>query len=342
MDNINSILSTLGQEGVDKYYVYALCDKRNHIPFYIGKGQGDRMWQHEKGYAEELKNNASSDIDSLKKELSAKHMKIQELGENVEKIIIKWGLTEDEAFMAESALINLLNYTQGVLTNIVNGHASQKEKTSLIHSTAAMNEVEFYNLCCKPEVIYTDIKYNCLFININVLYPECLKEPIKKRPWAIKETTRGCWVVGQSRKNPEYLFAVYQSRICGIYRVLERRNNLDLKDFPQFPKDIRREEMLCIEKIVANGTPEDYSVLDEKAKECFVDYSNKYNATVRNNIKKGITIDYKKEYDNWKKRYYFICEECTDKNLIELLGCVVQQRDGGSIFGSGNPLSYNY
>lgn len=342
MNNINSILSTLGQDGVeDRFYVYALCDKRNHMPFYIGKGQGDRMWQHEKGYEEELKNDALSGA-IFEKELSAKHEKIRELGkENVEKIIIKWGLTEDEAFMAESALINLLKYTQSLLTNIVNGHASPKEK-SLIDRTAAMNEEEFYNLCCKPAVTYTDIKHNCLFININVLYPECLKESIEKQQWAIKETTRGCWAVGHSRKNPEYLFAVYQSRICGIYKVLERRQNLDLKDFPQFPKDIRKEEMLCIEKIICEGTPKDYDYLSPKTKECFVDYSNKFNATVRKNIKKGISIDYKKEYDNWKKRYYFICEECLDENLIELLGCVVQQQDGGSIFGSGQPLRYNY
>lgn len=30
------------------FYVYQLVDPRNGLPFYVGKGQGDRAWQHER------------------------------------------------------------------------------------------------------------------------------------------------------------------------------------------------------------------------------------------------------------------------------------------------------
>lgn len=47
-----SVIDNLKRDGEKtKYYVYALCEKRDNrlIPFYIGKGQGDRVWQHELG-----------------------------------------------------------------------------------------------------------------------------------------------------------------------------------------------------------------------------------------------------------------------------------------------------
>ena len=33
-----------------EHYVYALIDPVNRIPFYIGKGKGNRMYQHLKPY----------------------------------------------------------------------------------------------------------------------------------------------------------------------------------------------------------------------------------------------------------------------------------------------------
>ena len=45
-----AIVDTLGRDNeVDRYYVYALCEETDdgYKPFYIGKGQIDRVWQHE-------------------------------------------------------------------------------------------------------------------------------------------------------------------------------------------------------------------------------------------------------------------------------------------------------
>ena len=110
------------KETLRKYYVYALCeiDENNKrlIPFYIGKGTGDRVWNHAdetadeiKEIEEEAKKYGYSDEykQNLLNTVSEKHKKITELGKDkISYIIIKSGLTEYESFMCESALINLL------------------------------------------------------------------------------------------------------------------------------------------------------------------------------------------------------------------------------------------
>ena len=108
-------------------YVYALCEKVGDslIPFYIGEGKGPRVWAHELEASEQIKlleEELNSDeeftaderlerLEQKKLDLKEKIKKIDEIkrrkGEVV-KYIIKWGMTSKEAFMAESALINLL------------------------------------------------------------------------------------------------------------------------------------------------------------------------------------------------------------------------------------------
>lgn len=152
---ISGIIDTLRTMDGKNFYVYMLCDKNNK-PFYIGKGEGERVWQHEKDAAadinekEERKNEITEKIESdkkltdiekkakinfevalIEKDINAKYSKIKDIGVgNVKKVIVKWGLTSNEAFMAESALINAYSLTNGEksLANIVNGHMSEPEK----------------------------------------------------------------------------------------------------------------------------------------------------------------------------------------------------------------------
>lgn len=100
------------------YYVYRLIDPRNGQTFYIGKGKGNRVFDHVKGtlkYYEGAKNANESDPNKLRiiKE-------IIDSGLEVIHIIQRWNLTEKEAFEVESALID--SY-QG-LSNIQSGHHS--------------------------------------------------------------------------------------------------------------------------------------------------------------------------------------------------------------------------
>ena len=128
------IQDTLGV-GPRSYYVYALCTDSG--PFYIGKGKGLRILNHQDvALLAEENVNADDTLSSDEKQerIRAMSTKLQNLIANKEEIapvIIKWGLTEHEAFMCESSLINLLKFCKGKsiseLTNLVNGHASPVE-----------------------------------------------------------------------------------------------------------------------------------------------------------------------------------------------------------------------
>ena len=88
------------------YYVYALTDPRDNKIFYIGKGINNRIFQHE----EKLDNSNKS--NRIKEILSS--------GNKIKKLIISYGLSEKEAFVAESALINIMNYIDSQsLSNLV-------------------------------------------------------------------------------------------------------------------------------------------------------------------------------------------------------------------------------
>ena len=245
------IISTLdGDGGKNRFYVYALCDE-NHKPFYIGKGEGGRVWAHEEGKEKETekiekKNVSKEEKEKMLEELSEKYKKIDVIGKDkVEKVIIKWGLTEPEAFMAESALINLCNYPDNTLTNVVSGHASEAEKKNGIEfgntdKTKARSVNAFLEDCCKELLILekSDIvnpegesvlkefgKTKILFINIGDNYSKCKGESDGGKDWEIMETARGCWKMAEKR-TPDYLFATNNSIIRGVYKIKEIKSVL--------------------------------------------------------------------------------------------------------------------
>lgn len=74
-DSIRSdVTELLSKNEKRKFYVYALCEKNKNeiIPFYIGKGEGERVWAHEDG-AEKIKK-IDSDED---KKISEKIKKLK-------------------------------------------------------------------------------------------------------------------------------------------------------------------------------------------------------------------------------------------------------------------------
>lgn len=178
-----------------EYYVYGLIDPRNKKFFYIGKGTGNRVFEHER---ESLGN---PDSDKLKLRTIAD---IKGVGLEVEKIIINSNLTEGEAFAAEAALINAFNYvSRSGLTNIAAGH----------HSAAALSVENFEKIHGAEELCEKDIKHRILVIKINQLYKQGMDED------TLYDAVRGVWKASNKKVQMiDYVFGVYNSLIVAVYK----------------------------------------------------------------------------------------------------------------------------
>jgi uncharacterized protein len=98
-----------------KWYVYRLIDPRNGETFYVGKGQGDRIFQHVKGALSAIMDEDTADLKfSRIKAISAAGLDVGHVihRHNIER--------EDVAFQIEAALIDAYSG----LTNEVSGHGS--------------------------------------------------------------------------------------------------------------------------------------------------------------------------------------------------------------------------
>lgn len=224
-------------ESLNGFYVYALIDPRNEKVFYIGKGTGNRVFSHE--------------IESGKSRESEKK-KIQQIreiensGYSVKRLIVNWGLSENEAFVAEATLINLLNRMSDIqLTNEVSGHH--------VHESLTTEEFELQYGAVPLEK--EDIKHSILVIKINKLYRRGMSEE------ELYDAVRGFWAASlksiEARK-VKYVFGVYNGLIVGVYKPDVWHYGYEMIDIPQ-------REIL---------TPEDYERIKNRVYFVCNDYRN--------------------------------------------------------------------
>lgn len=99
----------MNADSIVSYYIYALKDPRANpvLPFYIGKGTGNRAWEH------------TINVDETRKGLRIKE--IMDAGFEVVTTKMADGLTEEQALKLEAELISAFGTeaTGGFLTNTV-------------------------------------------------------------------------------------------------------------------------------------------------------------------------------------------------------------------------------
>lgn len=180
-----------------KYYVYMLLDPYNNKPFYIGKGIGNRVFNH--------LNCALNDTDTT----NAKYDKIREItkkGQTIKHIIVRHGLTENEAYQIEASLIDSLTYCGLFLSNKVGGHNSIEK--------GLMTSEEIKRLYNAEQL--EKIGEDCILININKKY----KRGIGGQ--SIYLTTKEIWTIRKNRlPQIKYVLSEYKGLVVEVFKVNE-------------------------------------------------------------------------------------------------------------------------
>lgn len=127
------------------HYVYRLIDPRNGTTFYVGRGQGNRVFSHAAG---QQRANDVEDDEALKlKTIRA----IRNGGFLVQHVIHRHGLTEETAKEVEASLID----AYPGLANIQVGYESER---------GVMHAAEIVRLYEAPEA---DFQHKLILINVN-------------------------------------------------------------------------------------------------------------------------------------------------------------------------------
>lgn len=192
-----------------KCYVYVLVDPRDNCVFYVGKGSGNRVYQH--AQAALVDDSSSLKLSTIRE--------IKGLGLDVKYYIIRHNLTEQEAYLVESSIIDLLTYPafnrENILTNIVSGHHQWNEgiKTD--------EEINILYDCPKIEPIPGD---RLLLVSLNKSYKQSKATGVYRRANDY-ESARKYWkIAAWKAEKIDYILGVYK----GVVRVVIKVNTHDV------------------------------------------------------------------------------------------------------------------
>jgi hypothetical protein len=184
------------------FYVYLLVDPRDDEVFYVGKGTGDRCFVH----LDEARKSQSDMVGDYAK--LARIREIESAGVSVRIELLRHGLGEREAFLVESAAIDLLGLQ--LLTNRVVGH-----------DTAEIGRMSVMDINAMYGAVPIEINPNhrVVLIRINRLFERGMSD------YELYEATRKWWRVGQLRRQlgttwaPEWAMTVFNGVVRAVYRI---------------------------------------------------------------------------------------------------------------------------
>ena len=214
------------------YYVYRLIDPRNGNTFYVGKGKGNRVFNHMTGA---LKLQGEEDEVSEKIGLIRD---IHKSGLDVIHIIHRHGLTEACAKEVESALIDVYPG----LTNASSGYGSDR---------GPMNAMQIQNTY-EAEII-EDIKEKCIIIKIKQWSVDRHGGDFKN---AVYAATRYAWKMSLTKaKQADYVLSVLHGIVVAVYTDLQW-SYVEDRDRLMFDGEVASKEI--IDKYVGKRIPQKY------------------------------------------------------------------------------------
>lgn len=169
------------------YYIYLYIDPDTNRPFYVGKGKGNRAYDH-------LADTGESEKARFIRELREKEK------EPLIEILIHGLPDEDTAYRVECAAIDLIG-----IHNLTN---AQRGRRSGLYGRMPLKElISIYE---HPQVTITE---PAILIRINQLFHYGMSD------FELYEATRGLWKVGEQREKAEYAFAIYDGIVREVYRI---------------------------------------------------------------------------------------------------------------------------
>lgn len=197
-------VSEFPSEVVDEiqYYVYRLIDPRNGETFYIGKGKGNRVFNHIKlALKKEESDELTDKLQTIKD--------IQNAGLSVIHVIHRHGMDEKTAYEVEAALIDAYPGS----TNIAGGSGSNEY--------GPMNAIEIINKYKAEEAIF---QHKVLMIIIN--------RSISEK--GIYNATRFAWKIDKKKaEKADYILAIKQGIIVGVF-IAKEWKEASIENFPEF------------------------------------------------------------------------------------------------------------
>ncbi len=184
-----------------RHYVYRLIDPRNGHTFYVGKGQGDRLFAH------------VNDQLKLGKEETARTAKLETIrdirraGLEVTHVVHRHGMKEEEAVEVEAALIDAIPG----LTNKASGQGAKR---------GPMNALELERRYAPKELAPLP--------GHKLLYLKTSEKQVKKAG-GLYEATRSHWKISLDKaRQADYVIAVIKQICKGVFKVEEwRRSPID-------------------------------------------------------------------------------------------------------------------
>ena len=187
------------------YYVYLYSDPDTKQPFYIGKGKGNRCFNHL------FQTGESNKI--------AKIHEIQRLGKNPIIEILVHGVDEETALKVEAAAIDLIGIDN--LTNVQKGYHSS------VYGRIDVDDINLRFGC--ENLSKSDIIHNVIMIRINKAYHHGMSD------YELYEATRGVWHVNLEKANrAEYAFSIYDGMIMEVYKIAHWfEANSTMRNYPR-------------------------------------------------------------------------------------------------------------